>query len=136
MCLCDEGQVRSACLPDDLRDSMTTKDDGHRALSSTPDRFEKQPSSAGNDGRVGSGGLVGGDSNENAGNGNGKNDGGGGGSSSSIGGRVIATTTVGSLTATSRNGCKYPCLNGGTCQGTVCSCRQGYSGENCAEREY
>lgn len=208
MCLCDEGSVRSACLPDDLRDSYN-KDDEQQALSPTPDRFEKQPSAAsiggsgvknggtgsatggnngygGNSGNTGTvvttggtgGGKIGsggggvgvgedsgnngrgnvGNGQENVGsngrgtvgngresNGNGHGSGivgnanGGsvpsGGGDANGGSSRVSTTTVNSLPTSPRNTCKYPCLNGGSCQGSVCVCRQGYNGENCAERE-
>lgn len=180
MCLCDEGSVRSACLPDDLRDTYN-KDDEQQALSPTPDRFEKPSAAIGggvkNDGtgsgtggnnghgstgnsgtgsstgwKIGSGGGVGEDSGnsrgtvgngqENIGNGRGSIVGSAnigsvpsGGGDANGGSSRVSTTTVNSLPISSRNTCKYPCLNGGSCQGSVCVCRQGYNGENCAERK-
>lgn len=131
MCLCDEGSVRSACLPDDLRDSYNKDDEKSRQPSlPAPDRFEKPPSAAVSGGsRNGDSGAISiGSSTGNSGSGN------DGSSDSGVTNRV-ATTTVSLSTMTPRSVCKYPCMNGGTCQGSVCSCRLGYSGENCADRK-
>jgi len=130
-----------------------------------PDRYGKPPSAAGNNGITGSSsnggsssggsgisntsggnnnginGSGGGNSGKNYGNGVTSNNGGsasrdvGGGNISSILSTRVATTTVNSNAVASRNACKYPCLNGGTCQGSVCACRQGYAGENCGDRK-
>ena len=32
--------------------------------------------------------------------------------------------------------CQAACLNGGSCSGSKCVCRQGYQGEFCGERTY
>jgi len=179
MCLCDEGSVRSACLPDDLRDAYNKDDEQLRlSQSSVPDRYGKPPSTGGNN--VGSSGGSGGSSGS-GGNDSGNNGSGGisnsetsasrdestsrgdsanrgdsasrgdslsrgdsagrgvgnvGRVSSTSSSRVATTTSVNSLAMVeSRNYCKYPCLNGGTCQGSVCSCRQGYTGEYCGDRK-
>lgn len=195
MCLCDEGSVRSACLPDDLRDAYNKEDEQLRfSQSSVPDRYGKSPTAGGNNGITssgssgsgssgGSGGSNSGPNGSSGGNNSGTNGNGGisnigdsasrdgsasrgdipgrsdipsrddnysRGDSASRGdsisrgvgnvnsipsGRVVTTTTVNSLALASRNSCKYLCLNGGTCQGSVCSCRQGYTGENCGDRK-
>lgn len=140
--------MRSACLPDDLRDSYN-KDSEHQRPP-TYSAPEKPPTAGNFDGghpsrNNGIGAAenatnVHGGNNGYGGNGNGGvdagNSGGGNESAHVSGGRVTATTVPSSLTVTPRSvQCKYPCLNGGTCQGSVCACRQGYSGENCAIRE-
>lgn len=179
MCLCDEGSVRSACLPDDLRDAYNKDDEQLRlSQSSAPDRYGKPPLTGGNNGIASSGssGSSGGSggSNISGGNNSGINGSGGGNNSGTNGSGGISNvgdsaskdgsasrgdipsrddsasggvrninntsssrvaTTVNSLAVASRNSCKYPCLNGGTCQGSVCTCRQGYTGENCGDRE-
>lgn len=156
--------MRSACLPDDLRDSYNRDDEQLRSpQTSAPDRYGKLPSAGGNNGIIGSGSngggsSVGSSSGSNGGSGingsgvansvrpygnGGANNGGdsasrdvGGGNVSSIlSSRVATTTAVNSFAMASRNACKYPCLNGGTCQGSVCACRQGYAGENCGDRK-
>jgi len=157
--------VRSACLPDDLRDSYNKDDEQLRSpQTSAPDRYGKPPSAvgitgSGNNGGGSSGGSGG--SNGNGGNNNGINGSGGGNNGRNYGNGVtsnngdsaskdvgggnigsvlstrVATTTANSNAnaVASRSACKYPCLNGGTCQGSVCACRQGYTGENCGDRK-
>ncbi|XP_025412034.1 fibrillin-2-like isoform X2 [Sipha flava] len=132
MCLCDEGSVRSACLPDDLRDAYN-KDNDQRPVP--PDRIERLPAvgvvdgekntDAGNDDNDDSDGNK--DSVESGGHG-GRTKGGGTGGPST---RISTITPL--ATTTPRNVCKYPCLNGGTCLGSVCACRLGYNGENCGD---
>lgn len=184
MCLCDEGSVRSACLPDDLRDAYNKENEQRLPPS---DRFDKLPGSgivageksddgdddggygikgsgnsggygikgSGNSGGYGSKGSGDSGGHETKGSGYGsKGDGDSGGPGSRGGSGVnggigsgnggsgvstriatTSTTSIPSAVMASRNVCKYPCLNGGTCQGSVCACRQGYSGENCADRK-
>jgi len=89
-----------------------------------------------NNGPNGSGGISN-SSGSISNGGEGASRGGGYGSSvSSILSSRVATTTDNSLGVVSRNSCKYPCLNGGTCQGSICTCRQGYTGENCGDRKF
>lgn len=241
MCLCDEGSVRSACLPDDLRDSYNKENEKSRL--SVPDRFERPLTAASNSGTSENSGIATGSNDGDRGNGyinrgtgdinrgygdnnqgnsdinrgtgdinrrigdinrgngdmnrgtgdtnrgngdinqrngdinrgNGDINRGNGDINRGIGdinrgngdinrgngdidrqngdinqrngeinrgdgdnnrgnsdSRVTAVTPI---AAASRNVCKFPCLNGGTCQGSVCACRQGYNGENCADRE-
>ncbi|XP_076053545.1 fibrillin-2-like, partial [Oratosquilla oratoria] len=76
----------------------------------------------------GSGGGGGGRGNGNGGGGGGRGNGGGGGIGD--GGRVDGGGGVSDI-YDSR--CQTACLNGGTCQGTRCICRQGFTGDHCAE---
>lgn len=128
--------MRSACLPDDLRETYN-KDDEQRVLSPAPDRFEKPAPTTTTSNVGGNGGSNGIGNNGSSGIGNGDGNGGSAVMSSNNSSRAAATTMaiINSATVPPRNACKYPCLNGGTCQGSVCVCRQGYSGENCADRK-
>jgi hypothetical protein len=121
-------------LPDDLRDAYN-KDNDQRPVP--PDRIERLPAvgvvdgekntDAGNDDNDDSDGNK--DSVESGGHG-GRTKGGGTGGPST---RISTITPL--ATTTPRNVCKYPCLNGGTCLGSVCACRLGYNGENCGDRK-
>ncbi|XP_050520393.1 fibrillin-2-like isoform X2 [Daktulosphaira vitifoliae] len=88
MCLCDEGSIRPACLPDDFRDFTVTKS------------MEDQPSE---------------------------------GFEKSSNKSTSTTAILSSVNTDVRSQtCKFHCLNGGSCQGTTCLCRYGYTGETCA----